>query len=61
MQINMFDVVELQNKNKATILNTVNNKYLVEIVDKEGNRKEIKEITKEEIKKIIYRKNSRGR
>lgn len=59
MKINQFDVVELKNKDRATILNISNNKYLSEIVNKMGERKEIKQITENDIFKVIYQKNKK--
>lgn len=56
MKINKFDVVELKNKDRATILDISNNKYLSEIVNQMGERKDIKEITEREIGKVIYQK-----
>lgn len=52
--IEVFDVVELNNGNKATILEIINNIYSVEIVDKKGTSLGYKKIPKEDIKKIIY-------
>lgn len=36
MKVNRFDVVELNDGNKATILNFQNNGYLVEVVGHDG-------------------------
>ncbi len=54
MKIKKFDVVELNNNNKATILEIQNNKYLVETVDSKGKTINNTYITQEEIKQIIY-------
>ena len=55
MTYNLFDVVELNNDNRATILSiNKNNKMYAEIVDNGGNKLENREIDKGEIKKIIY-------
>lgn len=54
MKIKRFDVVELKNNNKATILEIMDNGYLVEIVDNKGKTLETRNITQDEIKKIIY-------
>ncbi len=54
MKINQFDVVELKNKDRATILDISNNKYLSEIVNQMGERQDIKEITENDIFKVIY-------
>lgn len=53
MKIKVFDVVELKDKNKATILEIKDDKYFAEIVNPYGitiDRK--KEITKNDIAKI---------
>lgn len=57
MRINIFDVVELQNNEKATILEVSNNKYLAEIVNQDGSTKEKRDIISNDIKKIIYTRN----
>jgi len=54
MRFKKFDVVELKNCNKATILEIKDNKYLVEIVDTNGTTVDKKNITQEDIKNIIY-------
>ena len=56
MKINRFDVVELNNKNKATIRTVQNNGYLVEEVDLNGNSLGYKTISDSDINKIIYSK-----
>ena len=56
MKYKRFDVVELNNGNKATILDTNNRNYYVEIVDLEGNRVDIKNIEESEIAKMIFSK-----
>lgn len=57
MKYKVFDVVELLNGNKATILeNSENNRYKVEIVDERGVKLETKEIDETEIKKSIITK-----
>lgn len=56
MKYKQFDVVVLNNENRATILGINNNSYNAEIVDIEGNRIEIKLITDDEINKILFRK-----
>jgi len=56
MKINRFDVVELNNKNKATIRNIQSDGYLVEIVDLNGNSLGTKVNNKTKINKIIYSK-----
>lgn len=56
MKYKQFDVVLLENKNKATILGIENMEYNAEIVDQNGNRIEIKKITDDEIDKILFRK-----
>lgn len=56
MKYKRFDVVELNNGNKATILDTNNKDYYVEIVDLEGNRVDIKFIEENKISKMIFPK-----
>ncbi len=56
MKVNRFDVVELKDKNKATILNFQNNKYLVDVVSPDGKSLGIKEINDNDIEKIIFAK-----
>ena len=56
MKINRFDVVELNNKNKATIRTVQSNGYLVEEVDLNGNSLGYKTISESEINKILYTK-----
>mgnify|MGYP001127801015 CR=1 FL=1 len=54
MKYKVFDVVELVNGNKATILdNSKSNIYKVEIVNARGIRQATKEIDETEIKKSI--------
>lgn len=55
MKIKRFNVVELNNNNRATILEIKNNKeYFVEIVNPYGITIENKTITDNDIKKVIY-------
>lgn len=56
MKLNRFDVVELYNGNKATILDVKNKEYYVEIVDSEGNTIDNRNITDIEIKEILVSK-----
>lgn len=56
MRINRFDVVELNNKNKATIRNIQSNEILVEEVDLHGNSLGNKVINESDINKIIFSK-----
>lgn len=56
MKYKRFDVVELKNGNKATILDINNREYYAEIVDKEGTRVDIRNITEDKIFKIIFSK-----
>lgn len=57
MKIRKFNVVELKNKNRATILQVLGNKYLVEIVNAYGITIDKRIITENEINKVIYNKN----
>lgn len=54
MKIKRFDVVELKNNNKATILEIKDNEYFVEIVDNKGKTLDNRNITQNDIKQIIY-------
>lgn len=57
MKIKKFDVVELKDNNRATILDNINkNEYLVEIVNPYGITIDRNVITDSDIKKIIYTK-----
>ncbi len=57
MKYKVFDVVELKNKNKATILGIENNNiYKVEIVNCDGISQGMLEITESDINKIIIKK-----
>ena len=56
MKFNKFDVVELKNGNRATILEINKHKYLAEIVNAYGITLDTKEITNEDITKIICSK-----
>lgn len=54
MKINIFDVVELENNDKATIKEKLgNNKFKAEIVNEKGVTKEIRKIDEKEIKRIV--------
>lgn len=58
MKINKFDVVELKNKNRATILDNSKNKneYLAEIVNVYGIALGKKVITNNDINRVVYSK-----
>lgn len=56
MNINVFDVVELNNGNKATVLEINKKGYKVEIVDDKGTSLGIFQIDKDSIKKVIFKK-----
>ena len=57
MKMNRFDVVELYNGNKATILDVKNKEYYAEIVDGEGNTIDNRNITDTDIKEVLVSKN----
>ena len=61
MKFKKFDVVELKNKNRATILEMKNNEYLVEIVDTNGITVDTRNINQEDIKQIIYTRQKKFR
>lgn len=56
MKIKKFDVVELVDDRKATILDVTNNKCYAEIVDGNGKTIEYRNIKQEEIIKILFKK-----
>ncbi len=57
MKIKTFDVVQLHNENKATILEeTDKGTYKVEIVNNEGKTQGITEIDEKDIIKVIFSK-----
>ena len=60
MKLKRFEVVELVNGNKATILDNKNNEYFAEIVDGNGKTIENKNITENEIKKVLIYKDKIG-
>ena len=56
MKINKFDVVELYDNNKATILKEkADNTYFAEIVNTEGTTVDTRDIISSDIKEVIYR------
>lgn len=61
MKINKFNVVELNDNNRATILDIVGNKYLAEIVNAYGITIDKKIITENEIKRIIYSREKKNK
>ena len=58
MKINKFDVVELNDKNKATILDIQDNMYLVEIVNDDGISLGTRTIEYQDISKVIFKKSN---
>ena len=57
MKIKKFDVVELNDKNKAVILEIYKmNKYYAEIVNDKGKTIDKRKIEEWQINKVIYRK-----
>lgn len=56
MKLKKFEVVELVNGNKATILDTNNNQYYAEIVNDNGIAIDNRAITEDEIKKVLVYK-----
>ena len=56
MKLKRFEVVELVNGNKATILDNKDNEYYAEIVDVNGKTIENRNITNDEIKKVLIYK-----
>ena len=56
MKLKIFDVVELSDNNRATILNINNKEYLAEIVNSAGISLENRIITDNDINKVILAK-----
>lgn len=56
MKLKIFDVVELNDKNKATILRIENDNYYVEVVNPDGMTLSFKYITSKDINQIIHSK-----
>ena len=57
MKLDIFNVVELGNTDKAIIKEKLDdNKYKAEIVDKNGNTKEVRVINENEIRRIVVAK-----
>lgn len=57
MKYNKFDVVELNDNNRATILDIQNNEYLVEVVNPYGISLGNRNITNSDINKVVFTKN----
>lgn len=55
MQLKIFDVVELKDKTKATILDIKDNEIKAEVLDCKGKRIGIKNIKIEDIAEVIYK------
>lgn len=57
MKIKKFDVVELNDRNKAVILEIYNRKkYYAEVINVKGKKIDKREIKENQINKVIYRK-----
>lgn len=57
MKIKKFDVIKLNNGNKATILDIIDKyTYFVEIVDDKGNTLDRKNINESDIKEVVFTK-----
>ena len=56
MKLNRFDVVELNNGNKAIIFDIKNNEFYGEIVNDKGITIEHRNINEDEIKKVLVSK-----
>ena len=54
MKYKKFDVVEIKNKNKATILEIEGNKYFAEIVNPYGITIENRLISDNEVSKLLH-------
>lgn len=59
MKIKKFDVVELKDNNRAIILAIQQkNKYFAEVVNRDGITIDTRQISNDDIKKIIYSRES---
>lgn len=56
LKYNVFDVVELNSKNKATIIGFEKGLYNVEVVNGDGTHKEVKAVMENEISNVIWKK-----
>ncbi len=56
MKIKVFDVVELNNGNKATILSIDEDVYKAEVVTSDGKSKGISNLEEKDIKEIIFKR-----
>ena len=56
MKLKRFEVVELSDGNKATILDIKDNEYYAEIVDNKGNTIDNRNIKEDEIIKVLIHK-----
>lgn len=56
MKVKLFDVVELNNGNKATILSINKDIYNAEVLNKKGFYLGVQELKSSDIKEIIYTK-----
>lgn len=59
MQVQIFDVVQLTNNEKAIIKDKEKNIYKVEIINENGKPNNFKIIKEENIEKILYSKNKK--
>lgn len=56
MKRKIFEVLKLKSGDKATIIGINKDSYKVEIVNKNGKRKEITDINEDDIDKVIVAK-----
>ena len=56
MKRKVFEVVKLKSGEKATIMGIDKNTYKVEIVGKNGKRKQITDINEDDIDEVIFAK-----
>lgn len=59
MQVQIFDVVQLTNNEKAIIKDKEKNIYKVEIINENGKPNNFKIIKEENIEKVLYSKNKK--
>lgn len=59
MQVQIFDVVQLTNNEKAIVKDKEKNIYKVEVINENGKPNNFKIIKEENIEKILYSKNKK--
>ena len=55
-KLKVFEVVEMKDGDKATILGTIDNSYIAEVIDNNGMSKGTKTVNQNDIAEIIIAK-----